>query len=295
MRLIELAKRGLHGRALAGLMLTALVALSTSAEAGAGRAKLLAAKSWAFQLQNVNVGRLAASPYDVLVVDFSHSGSNRSALSRADVARLKNGGRHVVLAYLSIGEAESYRDYWNKGGSKHAIGGSKGWKGNYTAKYWSDGWKDIMFRGSSSYLARIQAAGFDGVYLDRIDAHEKAGSRAQMIQLVREVSSTAKSRDGSFLVLAQNAEELLDNASYRAAIDGIGKEELLYGIGGAGKPNTPGAISYSTKMLQRLKSEGKAVMVIEYLNDGTKIASARQRLQSLGFVPFFGTRALNRL
>jgi cysteinyl-tRNA synthetase len=304
MNSVGLADRAGFGRAWAGLALAAVLALPATAEAGAGRAQLLAAKSWAFQLQNVNIGRLAASPYDIVVVDYSHSGSGRTALSRADVARLQrksDGGRRVVLAYLSIGEAESYRDYWKRGaGASLAGAASAGWKGNYTAKYWSDGWKDIMYRGPSSYLSKIMAAGFDGVYLDRIDAHEKVGrsrggAKGEMIELVRQISATAKSRDGSFLVVAQNAEELLSNASYRAAIDGIGKEELLYGIGGPGSPNNQGAISYSTRMLQRLKSEGKAVMVIEYLTDGTKIASARKRLQALGFLVYFANRSLDRV
>ena len=44
-------------------------------------------------------------------------GLDANALTAADLARLRvkpDGSRRVVLSYLSIGEAENYRYYWNK-------------------------------------------------------------------------------------------------------------------------------------------------------------------------------------
>ena len=46
------------------------------------------------------------------------------------------------------------------------------WEGNYKVKYWMDDWQAIIFGSSSSYLDKILAAGFDGVYLDIIEAFE---------------------------------------------------------------------------------------------------------------------------
>ena len=76
--------------------------------AEASRSDLKAAKSWTYQLQG-NIGSIASSDADVAVID----GENASA--RAMVERLKRkpgGGRRVVIGYLSIGEAETYRGYW---------------------------------------------------------------------------------------------------------------------------------------------------------------------------------------
>ncbi|HRE03012.1 MAG TPA: hypothetical protein PLV68_17065, partial [Ilumatobacteraceae bacterium] len=45
-----------------------------------------------------------------------------------------------------------------------------------------------------------------------------------------EISAAARALQGDAAILAQNAEELLSDASYVAAIDGIAKEDLLYEI-----------------------------------------------------------------
>ena len=42
------------------------------------------------------------------------------------------------------------------------------WEGNYKVQYWSEDWQQIVL----AYLDRIIADGFDGVYLDIIDAFE---------------------------------------------------------------------------------------------------------------------------
>jgi cysteinyl-tRNA synthetase len=46
------------------------------------------------------------------------------------------------------------------------------WKGNYKGDYWDPDWQAIILGGENAYLDKILAAGFDGVYLDIIDAFE---------------------------------------------------------------------------------------------------------------------------
>ena len=46
------------------------------------------------------------------------------------------------------------------------------WAGNYKVRYWDPEWQTIISGAPDSYLGKIQAAGFDGVYLDIIDAFE---------------------------------------------------------------------------------------------------------------------------
>src|SRR5262245_39056703 len=80
------------------------------------RSRLLAqAKSWGYQLQKVEPDEIAACPYDMVVIDYSRDGTQELAFSREDVDRMQrkpDGGRRIVLSYLSIGEAETYRYYW---------------------------------------------------------------------------------------------------------------------------------------------------------------------------------------
>jgi cysteinyl-tRNA synthetase len=44
------------------------------------------------------------------------------------------------------------------------------WPGNYKVRYWMEEWQRILMGRDDSCLDRIMDAGFDGVYLDIIDA-----------------------------------------------------------------------------------------------------------------------------
>lgn len=117
------------------------------------------------------VTSIAQTDYDLLIIDLFF---DDSPLSAAQVARLKtkaNGGRRLVIAYMSIGEAENYRWYWDEKAPWIARE-NPDWPGNYKVHYWNDDWQKIIYSGTNSYLDKILAAGFDGVYLDIIDAYE---------------------------------------------------------------------------------------------------------------------------
>src|SRR3954465_7240685 len=79
----------------------------TSAEGEQAPARLLAAaKSWGYQLHKFDPDTLAASPYDMLVIDYSRDGKPRRALTleEVDKIRIKRGReRRTVLPYPSIG------------------------------------------------------------------------------------------------------------------------------------------------------------------------------------------------
>ena len=77
---------------------------------------------------------------------------------------------------MSIGEAEDYRYYWQADWSTNPPSWieeeNPDWEGNYIVKYWEQEWQDIIYGNDNSYLKKIVDAGFDGVYLDIIDAFE---------------------------------------------------------------------------------------------------------------------------
>ena len=94
----------------------------------------------------------------------------------------KKGSSRLVIAYMSIGEAETYRYYWHKSWDNNGDGRADpgapdwlteenpDWEGNYKVHYWDPGWQSIIFGNDNSYLKSIIDRGFDGVYLDIIDA-----------------------------------------------------------------------------------------------------------------------------
>jgi cysteinyl-tRNA synthetase, unknown class len=116
------------------------------------------------------------SNYDVLIMDLFH---NEDAFLMNEIELLKrkpNGDKRLVICYMSIGEAENYRYYWqtewNKNPPSWLHKENPDWKGNYKVKYWHSAWKQIIMGTEIAYLDRIISAGFDGVYLDIIDAFE---------------------------------------------------------------------------------------------------------------------------
>ena len=119
---------------------------------------------------------LAKTNHDLLVIDLFTGDWKATA---ADLTGLKvkaNGGRRLVLCYVSIGEAEDYRFYWKKDwkpGSPAFLGKENPqWKHNFAVKYWEPAWQTIFLGGKESYLSKVQAAGFDGIYLDKVDEFE---------------------------------------------------------------------------------------------------------------------------
>lgn len=274
-----------------------------------GRGKesaLAAARSWHYQLDGGSVASLAASPADVVVIDFANGGAGPQ-LSPQEVAHIKrrpDGSRRLVLAYMSIGEAEEFRFYWDK--SWKAKEAAPDWLGEencawpqaHRVRFWREGWKQLIYRGPGSYLSRIIAAGFDGVYLDRADIYqtlldERPIAEADMVDFVIDLAATARRAMPGFLVVPQNAEALLDHADYRGAIDGVAKESLLYGLGKAGERNSQSAIGASLALLSKLQRDGKPVFIVEYLTTRESIDEAGLGLRNLGFVPAFETRALD--
>ena len=151
-----------------------------STGAASGTAGLLKrAQSWGYQLQNLDLNRAAASPFDLLVIDYATDGDQASALKPAEVARLQkksDGTRRLVIAYLSIGEAESYRSYWKKDWKRQRpawlLGENPEWEENYAVCFWDPGWQANLCGSPDAYLDRILAQGFDGIYLDKCDVGE---------------------------------------------------------------------------------------------------------------------------
>lgn len=273
-------------RSAAALGLAALAALTMdSPPAKADTDAVKRARSWTYQLQG-DTSRVNRSDADVAVVDPDHAGSARKYKTK------RSGGSRAVLAYISVGEVEEGRRYMKNGGGKYSTGRTQGWKGNYAAKYWDPGWKEIVKRRVREALEN----GYDGVYLDRVDSYETVGrsqgGKKAMIDLVEEVSRTVKSKKSNGAVIVQNGEELLDNDRYVKAIDGVAKEDLYHGIRHDRSKNAAGDVAWSERQLARAKAKGKSVMVVEYL-DGEAGESAKARARRKGFVPTTARRQLD--
>ncbi len=137
---------------------------------------LINAENFSSKTQFINA--VTASNYDAVIMDlyFNHG----TEFTASEITQLKNkgnGGKRILISYMSIGEAENYRYYWNSswnGSNKPTWldAENPNWAGNYKVKYWKTEWQQIIYGNDQSYLKKILNAGFDGVYLDIIDAFE---------------------------------------------------------------------------------------------------------------------------
>ncbi len=122
------------------------------------------------------ISAVSETNYDAIIIDLFH---NEEIYTPDEIAQLQiknTGGSRLVIAYMSIGEAEDYRFYWDNswstGNPIWLDRENPDWEGNYKVRYWEDDWQEIILKGADSYLGKILAAEFDGVYLDIIDGFE---------------------------------------------------------------------------------------------------------------------------
>ena len=301
-----------------GLALAAMIAFVSGvagtvlrpASAEERAALLNGVKTWAYQLKDVNqekIDKIAASPFDMVIIDSSMFPDGKEIrLTRAQVESMKkkpDGSRRVVLSYFSAGECEDFRYYWksewNKKHPSWVQKADKDWKGDFIVKYWDPAWQKIVYGSPDSLIDRIIDAGFDGVSIDRVDAYYYFGDteekRMQMINLVKGMTEYIRKKNPDAVILAQNAEELLDHKDYLSAIDAIVKEDLIFGICHVEKRNPEGDITHSTKLLDVAKKDGKYIYVVEYLAKKDNIATARTFMSEHNFVLYVGQRDLYEL
>lgn len=228
------------------------------------------ARTGMYVLQGIVPSEIALAPFDVKVVDlYDDSGT---PFTPAEVNLMGGGaGSALLLGYFSLGEAETYRDYFSSI-PESAIGPENPqWAGNYQVAYWTQEWRDV----ATAYLDRAIAAGFDGIYFDVVDEYQQrwarnnapggaAGAEQAMADLVAYLADYAHAKAPDFQIWANNAEELLANDTYFTHLDGMFKENLFYT--GGGVLQSLSETQASLELLQRMILAGKDVISIEYVS-----------------------------
>jgi cysteinyl-tRNA synthetase len=265
---------------LALLLLAAVPFLLTIAPAHAQGLTDVAA--WAYQLQEIDPQEIAANEtFDLIVIDYSSDGGGEGEWTPELIALIQESGKRV-LSYISIGEAEDYRFYWDPQWESDPppwLGPENpDWEGNYKVRFWHPAWRAIV----ESYLDRIVGQGFDGIYMDLIDAYyywsEEDGERPDADSLM--VEFVAQLRDyltahhglpemsmvpqnGEFIIVEDDVSPMLRDL-YLDCIDAIGVEDVFC-PGDLDEDNPFDPDSERITMLAEYQAEGKPVFSIEYL------------------------------
>ncbi len=273
-------------------------------DSSAGTPGLAAVDDFLYQLQDLDLEAAGATAYDLIVMDYSADGSDEAAFTAGQIAALKAspGGPKLVLAYMSIGEAEDYRFYWQPTwhpGTPVWLGDENpDWAGNYKVQYWDPAWQAIVF----AYTTKLLDAGFDGAYLDLIDAYETyldAGRETapqEMADFVAAIRAHARSRDADFYIFPQNGAGLGTLIpAYLANVDGLGQEDIYYGYEADDVATLPEVTADLEAALDVFKGAGKLVLTVDYATTPAHVADAYTKSRARGYVPFVTVRDLDEL
>jgi cysteinyl-tRNA synthetase len=103
-----------------------------------------------FTSKEAYIAAVTATNYDLLIMDLFFG--DGEVFSSEEIAQLKqkaNGGSRQVICYMSIGEAEDYRYYWQgdwTGNRPSWLDNENpAWAGNFKVRYWEAEWQDIIF------------------------------------------------------------------------------------------------------------------------------------------------------
>jgi len=121
------------------------------------------------------IDAVAETNYDLVIIDLFFDDVVFTAAEINQLKLKKNGGQRLVISYVSIGSAEKYRYYYKKGwGHHHPLWLKKKYEGypdEFWVKFWKKDWQDIIYGNDGSYLKKILDSGFDGCYLDNVEAY----------------------------------------------------------------------------------------------------------------------------
>jgi cysteinyl-tRNA synthetase, unknown class len=239
---------------------------------------------WSFNINNNSLNQLLSNDSKFLVIDYSKDGTEGQRYSASDLTALHQKGKSAV-SYLSIGEAEDYRYYyqsnWNSNPPSWLGQDNPDWPGNAKVKYWDPEWQNIML----GYLDKIIESGFDGIYLDIVDGYEywsnpqngeglvldRADAANRMIDWVEKLAEYARIQKGKpdFYVIPQNGEELLKydtDGSFLKTLSAVGVEDLYYNETSS---QSAASIAYRSTDLNKVVAAGKPVLVIDYVSDSS--------------------------
>ncbi len=256
-----------------------------------------------YQLQNARPERIGKTAFDLVVLSLSATGNSADV-----IPALKDspGGKKLVLCYMSIGQAENYRFYWQPEWGRNPPEwldeGDTEWAGDYWVQYWNPQWQRIIYGTPESYLDRIIALGFDGVYLDRVDAYvyyQEQGRQTaarEMVDFILAFTQYARQAAPGFGVFPQNAEELgVLFPDFMQAMTGIGVEDLYYGYPRDHEPSPAEWTAQREAVLDQWEAAGKLVLTIDYTARPEQIADTYARALARGYVPYVTDRSLGRL
>ncbi|XP_055347361.1 uncharacterized protein TM_1410-like [Paramacrobiotus metropolitanus] len=237
------------------------------------RAKVKFASQFFVQMSNCTYDTLLNNPHNILIVD-----PDDVRLTAEQNEELKYQGK-LVLAYVSVGQAEEFRAYWsdeeidNEQVEEIYIRDDPTYPDGKVVRYWNPVWRDMLI---DYMMNNVIPYNYSGVFLDYLGNYEQFPERptaaADMVQLARSVADAVREHDQLGLVVVHGAAKLWDeNDRMKKFVDGLSEENVWYGFDGV-----PRATKYTQSVLEVLRKANKAkkmTLVEQYVEKKTQICS----------------------
>lgn len=252
---------------------------------------------------------LKSTAFDLIIMDSFYDTSSWTPEEIHSI-QFNSEQPKILLSYISIGEAETYREYWNQEWDEDNDGipdenapdwldiENPEWEGNYKVKFWMDDWANLIFGTNESYVDKIIAQGFTGIYMDIIDAfeyYEELGDSfapQKMVDFVKNISQYAKSINPEFLIVPQNGERLAEFEEYLDIVDGIGREDVEYE---GNWKNSNEERDITNRYLESFITSGKFVLEVEYCTIPRFINEVYNSASNQGYLCYVGPRDLAKI
>ncbi len=259
--------------------------------------------AYVYELQKASYQSLSSLKFKIAVVD-----RDDAQLTSAQVNQLESTGKNII-GYLSIGEAENYRDYWqsswNSSPPSFVLGENPDWPGNYEVKFWDAGWQKIIL----DKAVTLAKEGYSGICLDVVDVYNNQDvasaytgpgtARDAMMAFVGKISDATKAINPDFKLIQNNALDLLTvnpddpssatNSAYLSKIDGVNAESTFYLPSNA--KTTWG--DWNNQYLAHAVDAGKTVFSIDYPSSESAQQDFINKAAAKGYVPFTANQALD--
>jgi cysteinyl-tRNA synthetase len=254
-----------------GLAALVAAALPTTG-AGAAQARPAWDSVSSFAIQNSGfaddgLARVAAADRDLVIVGRFNAAAQPWTRAEVDEA----GHDKWILSYMSVAEAQRSEWYWqpewNQSPPSWVVGQNPWWYNNVYTEVSDVRWKNII----GDHLDLLLAQGFDGVFLDVVDAYwfpdypggPSLVNMGESASMVCEIATWVRARDPNFKIVVNNAVNLVyDIPGYADCIDGTMIEGLWWFT-----DKVPRDETYRSQKIAELRTHqaaGKPIFALDY-------------------------------
>ncbi|HNZ02691.1 MAG TPA: hypothetical protein PKK50_00970 [Myxococcota bacterium] len=278
------------------------------ATAARSSCRLAAARSFAVLYSRLSVQQVIAADPDVIVIDWM-SGSNQCGeMDAAQVESLRSRpgdprGDRIVLAHLDIGRTQPVRPVFSADAADGScvpavfIPTSVAAPEGSVPRVDSADWAAFLAGGVNSAVERIAGLGFDGIYVDGIDAGIASllpdqTAAIKMSGLLRHVAGRGREISPGFLVVVVNPVGIEKGNELVGVVDGVAVHQAMF-AGGYVKPAAE--LTGILASLNAFRAAGLPVLSVEFIDDGIQLSHYQTICNSMGYLCYPGVPAMNML